>query len=433
MALAAVAVSAGSALQYLRSGPVVVVVALVALLAGVVAGWELVVRRGRMWVAGAGGVTAAVMVLGVVVTDRSQDLWALAVAVGSAVVAVGASRLALGRSRQAHHVRRGWRPAPPADRPVLLVNPRSGDGVAEQVGLADEATQRGIEVVLLEPDSDLRALATTAVEAGADVIGMAGGDGSQAIVADVAAEHDVAFVCVPAGTRNHFALDLGLDRTDPLGALDAFGPALERRIDVGHVNGRAFVNNVSLGVYAEVIQSDSYRSHKVSTVAEALPEMLGPDAEPIGLRFDGPDGRAWAAAHVVQVSNNPYRFDRVRAMGSRPRLDGGVLGLVALEVVGGAFDVSRFVALLATGRAERYQGFAAWVTASFVLDADGPVAAGVDGEAVELDPPLRFTVRPGALRARIPTTAPGVSPAALEPHRHGTLIANLARTATRRS
>ena len=80
---------------------------------------------------------------------------------------------------------------------------------------------------------------------------MAGGDGSQALVASIAAERGVPMVVIPAGTRNHFALDIGLDRDDVVGALDAYGEARERTIDLADVNGRIFVNNVSLGLYAD--------------------------------------------------------------------------------------------------------------------------------------------------------------------------------------
>src|SRR5206468_2305338 len=104
-----------------------------------------------------------------------------------------------------------------------------------------------VRTVLFGPGDDLRALTEHAVAQGADVLGVAGGDGSQALVADVARSHDLAFVCIPAGTRNHFALDLGLDRRDVAGALDAFEDAVERRIDLASVGGRVFVNNASLG------------------------------------------------------------------------------------------------------------------------------------------------------------------------------------------
>jgi diacylglycerol kinase family enzyme len=147
------------------------------------------------------------------------------------------------------------RPVPPAGDAVLLINPRSGGGKAERVGLARECTARGIEPVLLRPGQDVVALAEAAVAGGAEVIGMAGGDGSLALVAGVAARNAVPMVVVPAGTRNHLAMDLGLDRDDVTGALDAYGAAVERAVDLGDVNGRAFVNNVSLGLYAQIIRS----------------------------------------------------------------------------------------------------------------------------------------------------------------------------------
>ena len=175
-------------------------------------------------------------------------------------------------------------------KPVLIVNPRSGGGKAARFDLVGQCRARGIDPILFEPGDDLTALATAAVRAGADALGMAGGDGSQAAVAAIAAEHDLPYVCVPAGTRNHFALDLGIDVNDVVGALDAFSDGHERRIDLGRVNGRAFVNNVAMGVYGAVVQSSAYREHKVRTVIDMMPELIGPRAEPFDLRFIGQDG-----------------------------------------------------------------------------------------------------------------------------------------------
>jgi diacylglycerol kinase family enzyme len=140
----------------------------------------------------------------------------------------------------------GWRPADPPWRPVLLVNPRSGGG-ADARTIAERARELGIEVVILAPGHNLAALARAAVASGADALGMADGNGSLAVVAAEAAAHELPFVCVPARTRNHFALDLGVDRHDLAGALDAFTEGVKRRIDVAEVNGRMFLNNVSLG------------------------------------------------------------------------------------------------------------------------------------------------------------------------------------------
>ena len=148
-------------------------------------------------------------------------------------------------------MRRGWHAAGRPRQPVLFVNPRSGGGAAERSGIVERAREQGIEAVVLAPGQSLAALAQAAAASGADALGMAGGDGSLAVVAAAAAAHDLPFVCIPAGTRNHFALDVGIDRQDLPGALDAFSNAVERRIDMAEVNGRLFLNNVSLGIYGE--------------------------------------------------------------------------------------------------------------------------------------------------------------------------------------
>jgi diacylglycerol kinase family enzyme len=302
----------------------------------------------------------------------------------------------------------------PAARPVLLMNPKSGGGKVERFNLVEEARRRGIEPVVLAPGDDLLRLAERAVADGADVVGMAGGDGSQALVASVAAAHDVGFVCVPAGTRNHLAMDLGLDREDVVGALDAFGEAVERRIDLGLVGDRVFVNNATVGLYAKIVQSPAYREHKVGTALELLPAMLGPDAAPFDLRFTGPDGTEHASAHLILVSNDRYQLGSGEGFGSRRRIDGGNLGIVAATFRSPA-EIARLLESGASGRNWRPPGWVDWADASFELESGGPVEIGIDGEAMVLDPPIRFRTLPGALRVRIPLGAPGYSPAAAAP------------------
>jgi diacylglycerol kinase family enzyme len=175
--------------------------------------------------------------------------------------------------------RYGWRRADRPRRPVLFVNPRSGDGKAARAGLAEQARAKGIEAVVLEAGQDLAALAGEAAAAGADALGMAGGDGSLAVVATAAAPHGIPFVCVPAGTRNHFALDVGVDRHDLAGALDAFTDGVERQIDMAEVNGRTFLNNISLGIYGDAVRSPAYREAKVRTLLETAAAVMGPSAE----------------------------------------------------------------------------------------------------------------------------------------------------------
>jgi len=293
----------------------------------------------------------------------------------------------------------------------LLINPKSGGGKAERFNLAEEARRRGVEPMMLESGDDLLEVAERAVRDGADAIGMAGGDGSQALVASVAMQHDIPHVCIPSGTRNHFALDLGLDRDDVVGALDAFADGVERRIDLARVNDRIFVNNASLGVYAQVVQSDAYRDAKLETSAQMLPELLGPDAPPIDLTFEGPNGTDYTDAPLVLVSNNPYQLTNLAGAGTRPRLDTGQLGIVAVRVQS-ASDVARLVTLETIGQSQRFPGLLEWSQPEFAMRSGSPVAVGLDGEALTLEPPLRFVSLPGALRVRLPRHAAGVSPAA---------------------
>ena len=290
----------------------------------------------------------------------------------------------------------GWRPVDPPRRPVLFVNPRSGGGKAARAGVAERARQLGIEAVILAQGQDLAALARDAVSGGADALGAAGGDGSLAVVAAVAAAHGIPFACIPAGTRNHFALDVGVDRRDLTGALDAFIDGVERQIDVAEVNGRMFLNNVSLGIYGQAVRRPAYRDAKVRTLMATAQEVLGPSGEAPALRLVDDAGREHRDPAVVLVSNNPYALDNPLAPGTRPALDTGRLGIVVLGPPGGAS--------VRPGRA--------WTAPRLEVSAPAAVHAGVDGEAVDLSPPLRFAIRPSALRVRISSRHPGASPSA---------------------
>jgi diacylglycerol kinase family enzyme len=290
----------------------------------------------------------------------------------------------------------------PPRHPVLLCNPWSGGGKVESFGLIALAHQLGVEVVVLERGLDLEQLARDAIRRGADCLGMAGGDGSQALVASIAIEHDLPFVCVSAGTRNHFALDLGLDRDDPRDSMRAFKDAVVRRIDYATVNDRLFVNNASLGVYATVVQQDAYRDDKTATTKALLPELLGRQAESFDLQFTTPDGDEVEGAFLIEVSNNPYVTGVSLEAARRDRLDTGTLGVVAVSTPTGR-EAAKLVALSVAGQRRRSQYWHEFTTASFeIRSRSGSAFVGVDGEALEMNTPVRFESHHLGLRLLVP-------------------------------
>jgi len=298
-----------------------------------------------------------------------------------------------------HHlstlISRGWHLVGAPQRPVLFVNPRSGDGAAGRHGVIDLARERGVETVTVCPGEDLRARVSELVAEGADVLGMAGGDGSLAVVASVAAAHELPFVCIPVGMRNHFAIDLGIDRRDVAGALDAFTVGVERRIDVAHVNGRMFLNNVALGIDGAADRKAGYRSSKVRTLAETARRVLAPGVLMPELRLvDDLEGKDVRPA-VLLISNNPYAFEGPGA-GTRPTLGSGRLGILGID----APQERR----PAPGRT--------WSSPHLEVQAPAETHFRLDGDAVELVGLLRFEVQPGALRVRISRRHPGASPSA---------------------
>jgi diacylglycerol kinase family enzyme len=360
------------------------------------AGWYGLLRRGSVRVMGLGLAGLALAGAAVLLIARGDHIVEAAAVVGGVLLTTTTARIAFRRKAPLRSV-------PRPEHPVLFYNPKSGGGKAERFSLAEEATRRGITPIELSPGDDLEHLVRRAVEDGPDALAMAGGDGSQAIVATIAAELDLPYACIPAGTRNHFALDLGVDRDDVVGALDALVDGGERRVDLAEVNGRVFVNNVSLGLYADAVQREGYRNAKIRTLLDTVPDVLGPGGDGLDLAWRGPGGHEHHSGVAVLVSNNRYRLGRAIGSGTRPRIDDGLLGVTVA-----AAPMSR-----SGGRLQH--PWREWSAPEFDVDSDGPVPAGIDGEAVMLEPPLRFRIRPGVLRVRIARAHPGASPSAVLP------------------
>jgi diacylglycerol kinase family enzyme len=368
------------------------------------AGWHGMLHRGPVRVVGIG--IAVVALAAVIVLLLSRDVVDTIIIVVAGVATIAAARAAFTSHAELE-------PVDPPKHAVLFYNPRSGGGKAERFHLADEAAKRGIEAVELTRETTLEALVEDALARGADALAAAGGDGTQAIVASAAARAGIPYACIPAGTRNHFALDLGVDREDVVGALDAFTRGGERLVDLAEVNGRVFVNNVSLGVYADAVQQSGYRDAKIRTLLDTIPETARTDSEAPSLRWRDPDGFAHDTGIALLISNNPYRLGTAIGSGTRPRLDTALLGVAVLGPKGGVRQ----------GLMRR------WSLPSIEVDGDGAVPAGIDGEAALLDSPLRFIIRPGALRVRISLDHPGASPSASVPEGALPALRSLARLA----
>jgi diacylglycerol kinase family enzyme len=374
----------------------------------IAAAWWFLAHRGILrWlacvvlVAAPAGIIAVYVIAGL--------LWDVAVGLALGAVSVLTGRAALRGDKTPKGPKE--RATPPPAHAFLIMNPRSGGGKVGQFGLPDKAARAGAEVALLEGPGivDVAAMARHAVDRGADLLGVAGGDGTQALVAGVAAGRDVPMMVLSAGTRNHFALDLGLDRADPGKGLDALTDGIEISIDLGQIGGhgapaRTFVNNASFGAYAAVVQSPAYRDDKAATALDMLPGLLSGDQGPrLVVRIDGEV--TLEGPQAVLVSNNPYETGDIAGLGRRARLDQGVLGVVGVKVETGA----QAAALLSRRLGSRFITIA--TASEVVIDSPEPeIPVGIDGEAVLLPTPVRCRIRPHALRVRVPADRPGAPP-----------------------
>jgi diacylglycerol kinase family enzyme len=331
-------------------------------------------------------------------------LWVAVVAAAIWLLASMTARLALARDHT--DWRMPERPAePPARRPYLIMNPKSGGGKVEKFDLKRKAEELGAEVFLIggsEP-VDVAKVAREAVAQGADLLGVAGGDGTQALVAGIAAQHGIPFVVISAGTRNHFALDLGLNRDDPAACLGALSDGVELRVDLGMINGQVFVNNASFGAYAEVVETPAYRGDKLNTTLNLLPDLMqGQRGARLSAR--AADETEFRSPQALLVANNPYGTGDIAGLGRRARLDAGLLGVIGVKVR----NVQQAVDLL---RGRRAVGVRVLSTKKIEVTADAPqIPVGVDGEALSMSTPVVCTISPGALRVWVPRDRPGIVP-----------------------
>ena len=375
-------------------------VAVAAAVVSLAAAYVFLSRRGVLrWLSLAVFVLVPIVVI--VVYAFRHLLWIALLSAGVWLLASLTARAALAGEQP------DWRmpehPAqPPPRHPYLIMNPKSGGGKVEKFDLKRKAEALGAEVFLFGGSGpvDVAEVARAAVAGGADLLGVAGGDGTQALVAGIAAEHDLPFLVISAGTRNHFALDLGLDREDPSACLGALRDGVELRVDLGVINGQTFVNNASFGAYAEIVETPAYRDDKRNTTLNTLPDLLqGHRGAHLRVRADGTQ---IDAPQALLVSNNPYGAGDLAGLGRRVRLDRGILGVVGVTVS----NAAQAAGLL---RGRHAAGLKVLATKRIEITADTPqIPVGVDGESIMMSTPVTCTVSPGALRVWVPRDRPGV-------------------------
>ncbi|MCT9009584.1 diacylglycerol/lipid kinase family protein [Streptomyces rhizosphaerihabitans] len=295
-----------------------------------------------------------------------------------------------------------------------MTNPRSGGGKPARYGLVQRAEDMGAQVWMTSAEEDAASVARCAVEEGAQVLGVAGGDGTVSAVAAVAADAGRSLMVVPAGTRNHFARDLGLDVRDPVQALGALADGEPARVDLGVLGPRVFVNNVSFGMYADALLEPGYREDKTRAFAAVAPDYLK-GKQWVEACVDTPWGTV-EFPQMVLVSNNPYHLATPRWLGRRFSLTTGLLGGIVLKRPAQTPpDLLRHLRSelrrSMSGPGPASEGVVVWSASSVTLRGDVRyLDAGIDGEAVTLPLPVICGIRPGALRVLLPRDRPGIPP-----------------------
>lgn len=280
-----------------------------------------------------------------------------------------------------------------AGRGVVFVNPRSG---REHTSRADLASQFPDHRVEETPAEGLDASIRSAIADGAAFVGMAGGDGTVRSGAGPLLGSDVPLLAVPAGTRNHFARQLGI--VDLPAAVRAAAGRIEA-VDVGEVNGRCFINNSAIGMYPQMVERrEAFQRRRLpKRVAQILADVAQLSR---GRRFrvsiEGVGYRAW----TLFIGNGQYGEDMLD-IATRQSIDEGMLD-VRLVRADRLLARTRVIGALILGRLHRSALVVQRTVPELTFEFDTPtVEVALDGEVVTLDAPLHYRSRPGELRVLI--------------------------------
>jgi len=290
---------------------------------------------------------------------------------------------------------------------IINKGARAGEDLdADAVVRAFAAHGREAHVHSVDGDQIVDAV-RSALDGGARVVVAAGGDGTiNAVAAELIDHEDAALAVLPVGTLNHFARDLGMPaKMEEAVAVIAAGRA--REVDVGDVNGRVFLNNSSLGLYARLVvererlQQDTNLGKWSAMMRAGWAVLRHPHTFSAVLHIDGRELRR--RTPFVFVGNNNYVIEGLHS-GERNRLDEGVLAIYVLRS-SNPWNLVMLAMRAMTGRIVRGRDVDQLHASSLVVEshhAQAKVAR--DGEVDTLDTPLRYRIRPRALRVIAPLT-----------------------------
>jgi diacylglycerol kinase family enzyme len=312
-----------------------------------------------------------------------------------------------------------------AMRVIVLMNAKAGANSAERTRQADEVRaaldEAGVaaDVRQVRPDQLFDAAARAADDPGTDAVVAAGGDGTISAVAAALAGKPKPLGVIPRGTLNHFARDLGI----PLALRDAAAVIAQRnvrRVDLGEVNGRAFINNSSIGLYPQIVRAREELRERLGGnkwIAMLVAALRVFRRHPtVRVRIGVGERTMLCNTPLVFVGNNRYEINGT-SLGRRQRLDGGELSVYFTNRTG-RFGLLRLALRALFGRLEQAKDFAALgVTEVWIETPRRQLRVALDGEVIQLPPPLHYRIRPASLRVLAPAAppAPTASPSPAAP------------------
>lgn len=288
---------------------------------------------------------------------------------------------------------------------TLFFNPSSGAKLAqeERDKMTAAARDAGLEVIPLTREIDCPQTIRERMARGVRLFIAAGGDGTITNVVQPLVNSDSTLGVIPVGTYNHFARDLEIP-LDWREALDVVLNGTTRQVDAGRVNDRFFVNNLSLGLYPELVarreaRGRNYPRWKARILAAFQTLQKFPH---VTINIESEHRQEIVRTQVLMVSNNSYDLSGIGIEAARETLEGGRLSIYWLSHVS-RLKLAKFVARYLAGNVRETPGFRSFRTASMKMgSARRSLRVGIDGEVFTLKPPLVITTVPKSLLVKVP-------------------------------